>query len=210
MINNNRVIGKTPKLTAHIVLLLCWLFNTALVSETNRYRTYRITRNNKEIGKLQVLQQIKSEHVYISLHARIHAQMLIPLSIVTRDEAMFKNGIMTQSVVFRQVNEKVTVNRKTTLQGKNYELLDGEKSKRLNRYPIAMNMMLLYLTEPIGIKQIYSDHYQQFVEIVKTGQHTYKVMLPEDAYNTYEYKDNNCYRVRVSNKLYDAVFELEK
>lgn len=207
---NKGLIKNGKKRTMLAALFLCWLFNTALVSELAEQHSYRITRNGKEIGKLHVLKQQKSDHFFISMHARIHSQFILPLTIVTRDEAMFKKGVLTQSTVYREVNNKVTVSRKTVVQGKNYQLQDGDKSTLLNRYPIAMNMMLLYLNEPVGVKQIYSDHYQQFVEVVKTGQHVYKVILPEGAYNSYEYKDNACYRVQVFNKLYDAVFELEK
>lgn len=201
--------NQLPKLFAAITLLLWYVLATSFTSESTGYTTYRVIRQHKEIGKMRLFRQGQANKQFISVHAHIHSKLLLDMFIVSKNEASFKDGVLVHSSVYREINDKVTVNKNTILQGKAYQLTNGEQKTMLNQYPILYNMVLLYVQEPIGVKQVYADYYQQFVAITKIGLHTYKMILPDGAVNTYEYHNNSCRRILVENKLYEVAMELE-
>jgi hypothetical protein len=198
------------KIKMLLVLGLIWLANCSFMTPNLVQHTYHIIRNNEVIGKLQLTKQNQADKTYINLSSKVQSHIIVPINITSKDEALFNKGILLWSTVYREVNGKPRVNKKTVIKGSNYLLQDGNHYLKMSSYPITFNMMNLYLNEPETISQVYADAYQQFVPIKRAAQHIYRVSLPNGSYNIYEYKNNLCCRVHVFTELYEAVFELQK
>lgn len=82
------------------------------------------------------------------------------------------------------------------------------KELQLKPAPILYNMSSLYLVEPIKIRKVYSDVFQEFLEIITLAPHHYKIRLPDGNYNEYFYKNGICKTIKVHNTLFSARLEL--
>jgi len=118
--------------------------------------------------------------------------------------AIFSNGILLQSSIYRQLNGDEKANKQHRLDNGKYIVYKGKNSKVIKSYPITYNMLSLYSREPENIGNVYSDNYETFLAIQKTGAHRYKISLPDGNYNYYYYKDGVLNLVEVHHSLYTA------
>ena len=79
----------------------------------------------------------------------------------------------------------------------------------MDSYPISYNMICLYAKEPVGVPIVYSDKFQQFLDILPVGDRHYRVRFPDGNYNEYFYKDGLCTRVEIHHRLFRSSFELQ-
>lgn len=170
---------------------------------------YNIIYNGKKIGRVSLLQQKDQQHQFISIHTTASVKKIVTFDVLSRDEAMFDNGVLMWSSVYREVNGKEHENKRTKLNNSNYDLHDGGNKTTLNG-KITGNMINLYVNEPANEKQVYSDSHQQFVNVTQTAPHTYSINLPDGNHNVYQYTNNICSKVSISTRFYDISFELEK
>ncbi|MES2690950.1 MAG: DUF6134 family protein [Bacteroidota bacterium] len=200
--------GRTiPALMIHVFLFItCSSFIPT--PGAMRYM-YSIIYNGKKIGRVSLLQQKDQQHQFISIHTTASVKKIVTFDVLSRDEAMFDNGVLMWSSVYREVNGKEHENKKTKLNNSNYDLHNGDNKTTLSG-KITGNMINLYVNEPANEKQIYSDSHQQFVNVSQTAPHVYAIDLPDGSHNTYQYTNNVCSKVSISTRFYDISFELEK
>jgi len=58
--------------------------------------------------------------------------------------------------------------------------------------------------EALNVDKVYSDIFETFIVIQKTGEHRYKITLPDGNYNYYNYKQGVLTLVEVHQSLYSA------
>jgi len=191
--------------TAQIILAILSL--TLFVRAQEITIRYNILHNGEIKGTMLMHQQINGNRVHLKLESEVKTRFLIKVTVRSIEEAIFENGIMIYSSLCRIVNGDEKINQQIQATGRNYKFTAKNKITTLPTYPINHSILWLYYQEPVHIDKIYSDNYQQFVDVRKTGDNKYRVSFPNGNINYYNYKNGVCTSVEV-NQFYDMQFQL--
>lgn len=172
---------------------------------------YTISRNGKNIGKMKLVCKAEGSDLHFTIQSNVETRLISTLNIGTFDQAHFRNNTLLYSQVIHTVNGKEKDYVKTQLVGKQYSLDSGSNSKikQLNQL-ITYNMIMMYVKEPVDIKTVYSDKFQEFVKINKIGSHLYRLNLPDGNYNDYYFHGGICSQVSIYRSLYTIKITLNK
>lgn len=190
-----------------LLLLMAVLFGPAIGAQ-ERVFTYSITRNGNPVGTLQVQEVQKAGRVQYRMQTRVKSRLVFSFSAFSREEAVYEHGCLVYSSLFREVNGREKVNKRTQVAGKNYLVEQNGKKEWLGHYPIQYNMMSLYTREPLQLSPVFSDNFQRFLPIEKVGVHQYRIRFPDGNWSEYFYRDGICVRIRVKHTLYSAEITL--
>jgi len=108
------------------------------------------------------------------------------------------------------MNGNVKADKHTRYTGYGYEVQQADSKKELDINSVTYNMNCLYFQEPVGISQVYSDNFQQFVAIEKKPEGYYQIKFPDGNSNSYYYKDGICAVIHVDHTWYSADIVLTK
>lgn len=195
---------------SRIVLLFILLLLLSHFSWSQNTRLeYSIKRRGSEIGTMSFSQQLSGDKTAFKIESTIKARLVFLITIKALEEAIYENGIMTWSFLYRKMNDAEKLNKKTQLAGNSYLVTRGRQQEKMNNFPIRYSMICLYLREPVTETKVYSDNFQTFLDIKKLGDHHYKIDFPDGNYNEYHYRNGLCSKVEVNHKLYRSTIELK-
>ncbi|MGV3686481.1 MAG: DUF6134 family protein [Daejeonella sp.] len=189
-------------------LLLIPVLTAASPSSAQDLRlSYQVIHKGSVIGQMQFHRKVSGINTYFNLKSDIKTRFVMPINIVTTDQAHFSKGRLQLSAVCRTVNGQEKESKKTVFRNNTYELSNGSKLRQLET-EIGYTMMMLYCREPAQLGQVYSDNYQQFLPIKRLAAHTYRVNLPGGNYNDYQFEGGTCIKVTVHHDWYTITMEL--
>jgi hypothetical protein len=161
------------------------------------------------VGNIRFKQNISGSRTTLLLESEVKTRFIFTFTARAKEETIYDNGIMTWSSIYRKLNGNVKADKKTKANGNSYTVYKGSKTETLNNYPIHYNMLSIYVLEPLNISKVYSDNFQQQVDILKLAEHHYKIKFPDGNYNEYFYSNGICIKVQVHHSLYSATIELK-
>lgn len=192
-----------------IFLLFVFTMLTATISFTQHSSlTYNVVQNHDVIGWLKLDKHDSANSSRIKFSSQIKKRLVFLFTIIENQEALFQNGILTYSYVYRKINDNIKVNKHTTYAGDHYLIKKDKSFTRLMLNNIAFNQLSLYFYEPVTIKQVYSDNYERYLNIEKTGNQYYTLKLPDGNKTTYYYSNGICTKVKVEQNLFTVEFVL--
>jgi hypothetical protein len=177
------------------------------ISAQEKLVKYNIIRNDNVIGQMQFSQKNESGNLYLTMTSLTKTRFVFNIEVNIEERAHFQNGQLISSSVQRRVNGKEKANKQTRLVNNSYQLQSNQIISRLNQ-PIRYNLMMLYANEPSELAQVYSDNYQQFLDIKRTGAHTYRIQLPDGNYNDYHFANGLCREIIIHNALYTIKMQM--
>ncbi|MFN2440460.1 MAG: DUF6134 family protein [Chitinophagaceae bacterium] len=189
-----------------LILISCTIVMAARAQEKNL--AYTVIRNGNEIGCITIKEIKNGTRVTYRLESEIKTTFIFTFKVSATEEAVYENGVLLNSFIYRKVNGSEKANKSIRYSSNNYIVSNKGSEKWLNNYPIRYNMVCLYTQEPVYISQIFSDNFQQFIPIKKTGRHQYKIIFPDGNSNEYFYQKGICIRIKMNSSLYNA--EIEK
>ena len=169
---------------------------------------YKVVQNNSVIGWLKLERKDSLNSSLITSSSEIKKRFLLLFTIIENQEVLFQNGMMMRSYVYRKVNSDIKVNKRTTYTGNHYEVKKGKFLTLINLSSITYNQLSLYFFEPVNVREVYSDNYERYLKIEKTGNEFYTMELPEGNKNYYYYKNGVCSKVKVEQSLFTIEFIL--
>lgn len=181
--------------------------NSAFCQEKKLH--YEIIRNGNVVGNVAVAQKISGNRITMTLNSEVNTRFIFNFKAVAKEESVYENGILIWSTIYRKLNGTVKADKKTKASGNEYTIQKGNKSEKLDNYPIRFNMLCTYMTEPVTINKIYSDNFQIELEIIKIGVHHYKIKFPDGNSNEYFYSNGICSKILINHSLYSATIELK-
>jgi hypothetical protein len=213
--NNNAITIKGTssfqnKLPRIYFLLICVTFLLGISSLFAQQLKYNVVQNNDVIGWLKLEKKDSANFSLIKFSSEIKKRLVILFTVIERQEALFENGILTRSYVYRKVNDDIKVNKQTIYSGDHYLIKKEKTSTQLMLNNIAYNQLSLYFYEPNLVKEVYSDNYECYLKIEKTGSENYILLLPNGNKNTYYYSNGICTKVKVEQSLFTVEFVLTK
>jgi len=190
------------------VKFMIWVFFFVSImgaaSSQEKRLLYQVTKNGTVIGSMQLAELTFPDKVVVKLDSKIKTHNLFSVSVLTREETVFQNGMITYSSIYRNLNGDEKENKQLKVSASNYKIEKGNKTEMLNFYPIKHNMLSLYFSEPVHIPKLYSDNLQEFLDIKKLAPDQYQVTFPNGNYNLFFYKDGICQKINVHHSLYNV------
>ncbi|MEO5999091.1 MAG: DUF6134 family protein [Chitinophagaceae bacterium] len=172
--------------------------------------TYDITYKGDNVGSMRMFQKKSGNSVFIKMVSSAQLRFIFSIKILSEEESVFKDGKLVYSMIKRNVNGKENTNKLTKASGDLYQTSSGGEKNINKDILIDYNLHLLYIYEPVNIKKVYSDNFQQFVPIQRIGAHQYKIPLPDGNYNYYSFENGICSKVEVHTTLYSIQIKLKK
>ncbi|HLF45589.1 MAG TPA: DUF6134 family protein [Chitinophagaceae bacterium] len=196
------------KISRVIMLIIFCTLLPGLGFSQEKKLEYNIKRKGDVVGNIRFIQTSAGNRTTMKLESEVKTKVVFTFTAHTREETIYDNGIMTWSSIFRKMNGNVKADKKTKAAGNNYTVFTGSKSVALNHYPIRYNMLSIYAMEPINNLKVYSDNFEQDLEIQKIKEHHYKIKFPDGNYNEYFYSNGICSKIEIYHSLYRATIEL--
>ena len=191
-------------------LSLIILLSVAISSNAQEKKLeYNIKRNGEIVGNIHFIQRVAGGRTILTMESEVNTRFIFNFKAKAKEEAIYDNGIMTWSSIFRKLNGNIKADKKTKAVGNAYTIYKGNKTETVKNYPIRYNMLSVYLTEPIDVSKVYSDNFQQQVDIQKIAVHHYKIKFPDGTSNEYYYTNGICSKVEIHHSMYRATIELK-
>ena len=191
-----------------LMLLLLTTILPALIFSQEKKLEYSVKRNGDVVGSVQFTQNSSGNRTTMKLESEVKTRFIFTFTARGNEEAVYENGILTYSSIYRKLNGNVKADKKTKVSGSSYVVHKGTKTETLNNYPIRYNMLSIYSMEPVNITKVYSDNFQQLLEIKKINNQHYKIKFPDGNYSEYFYENGICARVELHHSLYRITMAL--
>ena len=201
---------KTLHLQQIVAVLLALLSTVFVISACGQQTnlTYNIKHGGSVIGKLCVTQKRNDSVVNVALCSKVKAGFIITFSVNDVEESMFNNGVLYHSKIYREVNGVEKVSKEHLATNSGYIIARKNKKNVVMQGPIKYNLMLMYTVEPLQTNLVYSDNYEQYLTLQKIGEHCYKLLLPDDNFQNYYYKNGVCFKIEMHSTFFTATMQL--
>ncbi|PWK75888.1 hypothetical protein LX99_03621 [Mucilaginibacter oryzae] len=190
---------KPLKRAATILALLGLAAGSAAQEQTVKYN---VLHSGKVVGHLNLYRRQQGDELYLKMISQVKMRFIFSVKVDIQEESMFSKGKLINSTVCRHVNDKEKCNRQTRAVASGYQTVAEGKCGKLDQQQIGANLMLLYCREPDDQAQVYSDNFQQFLQVKQVSPHVYRIDLPDGNYNFYSYTNGVCSKVDIHHTLY--------
>jgi hypothetical protein len=201
-------LNRRNTLMKYILLLLFSLsiFNS---KAQEKKLVYNVIRNGKVIGEINFVELTQGQKKFLSMNSNVETTVIIPITDHTAETAGFDKGIMVYSSFYQKQTGSDEVNKTTKLSGKVYTVTANGESRSVTLPPIRYNTLMLYTTEPNKISKVFSGNFQALFNIKKTADNKYRLLLPDEKYNDYTYKNGVCVMVEIVRSMGTVQFLLK-
>jgi hypothetical protein len=165
---------------------------------------YNIIRNGKVIGWTKLVRTTIDHQVDIKLQSEVKTRFVFQFVVKAMEEAVFNNGSLVYTSQFRKLNSDVKENKQMKWTSRGYEVQKGNKIQTLSFTAMTRHMLGLYFTEPSQGEKVYSDSFQQMLNVERIAEGAYKIRLPDGNSCSYYYKNGICTNVKIDHRLYSA------
>jgi hypothetical protein len=203
-ISFSRAAAPVKRLTLSVVLLAV----SALAFAQEQTYNYNVLHGGHTVGHMKLQQRREGDDVFLKIASDVKMRFIFSISVNIREDSHYRNGKLLSSHVLRNVNGKQKADKFTKANGETYQLTDNGKVSSINQKQITNNLTMMYLQEPVGLLQIYSDNFQQFVKVKQVENHIYLITLPDGNYNFYTYTNGICSKVDIHHSLYTIQIQL--
>ena len=191
-----------------ISVTILFLAISTLVFAQEQTLNYNVMHGDKTVGHMKLQKTMNGDDTFLKVASDVKMRFIFSIQVNIREDAHYRNGMLMSSHVSRLVNGKQKANKITEACNGCYQLTDDGKVKSIDQKQINNNLTLMYLQEPVGLSQVYSDNFQQFVQVKQVGNHTYRINLPDGNYNFYTYTNGICSKVDIYHSLYTIQIQL--
>jgi len=177
----------------HLIFLL--IFSPALVNGQSNL-VYDIHWFGK-VGKLSINQIVSNDTIIITINSEVKVPFYKFNWVTTTCQ---KNEKLCSSTYSQLLNDQIKefTNIQQTNAGKWMLTNDlGKKEEIIISHEFLVSM--LYFKEPLNEKWVFSERFGQGLSIINLGDGHYKLMLPDDNYCEYVYKNGVCTEVKAKN-----------
>jgi hypothetical protein len=205
-VKNNSISFKVNKL---ILLFMLSMIIANTTSSQEKKLEYQIKRNGAIVGNVSFTQSLAGNRVTLKMKSEVKTRFIFTFTAKAKEESIYDNGILTWSSIYRKMNGAVKADKKMKAVGNSYTIYKDNKTETVNQYPIYYNMLSIYTIEPATLSKVYSDNFQQFLDIKTVKDHHYKIEFPDGNYNEYFYEKGICSKIKIHHSLYSATIELK-
>ena len=169
---------------------------------------YTITFRGDSVGNMQFYKNEAGSNLYLKAVSNVNIRFFINVNVQLEEISNFQNGRLMYSSVSRIVNGKEKSAKQTKAAGNIYKATSFGKPVPATDKRIDYNLNMLYCKEPFDKQVIYSDNFQQFLNVEQVAPHRYKIVLPDGNYNYYTFQDGICHVAEIRHPFYTIFIRL--
>ena len=192
-----------------IILILVATAISLRSSSQEKKLEYQVKRNGNVVGNVWFTQNLSGNRITFKMESEVKTRLIFTFTAKAQEESIYDNGILTWSSIYRKMNGTIKADKKMKAIGNAYTIYKDNRSETVNHYPIYYNMLSMYTIEPTVFSKVYSDNFQQFLDIKTVNNHQYKIEFPDGNYNEYFYEKGICFKINIHHSLYSASIELK-
>ncbi len=162
---------------------------------------YDIVRNDEVIGHLIVYKKIDGNKTFYKLKSTVNTKFIFSYSSEINEMVVFENGSMVYSFFHETENGNEIVNE-TKLSGDYLRKIKNGKVYSQDNTPISTNVLQLYTDAPSSDIQVFSNHFQQLINVNKIAENRYGLSIPGGHYNYYYYSKGVCIQIDVERTFF--------
>ena len=162
---------------------------------------YDIMRNDEVIGHLVVYKKIDGNKTLYKLKSTVKAKFIFSYSSEINEMVVFENGSMIYSFFHETENGKEILNE-TKLAGDYFRKIKNGTVYSQDNTPISTNVLQLYTDVPSSDIQVFSNHFQQLINVNKIAENRYGLSIPGGHYNYYRYSKGVCIQIDVERTFF--------
>jgi hypothetical protein len=175
-----------------------------------RILKYNIMHNGECKGSMVLTEENKGKVKHIKIESDVKVRFILSFKIHSVEEAIFEDGVLVYSLLYRTINGDEKLNQQLQLNGSVYKITCKGDCDEIPAYPVHNTILSLYCFEPINVTTVYSDSFRKYVTVERKTDGVYKVALPNGNTNFYSYKDGVCVKVDVQQSFYPVQFIIIK
>lgn len=193
------------------ILFFCLLFLAIAKPVYSQTLFYNIYKGDDKIGEIKVEKEIQGNKIHYEANSTSRFRTLWMNNLNTKTAADFVNQELSHSVSKIILNDKVREHSITKKEGHFYDYFKHPKENYRKKEPaFRISTVILYYSEPLGVKQVFSENYQQLCDLKVIGANAYELALPGGKINQYFYKDGKLVEVKVFRTFVDLSFRLKE
>ena len=197
-------------MTKYIFLLLfIFSIQTRSIAQ-ERKLVYDVIRNGKVIGEINLVEMTQGQKKFLSMNSYVETTVIITIKDHTAETAGFDKGIMLYSSFYQKQTGSDELKKTTTIAGKKYKAIDNGESKLINLPPVRYNTLMLYTTVPKNVSKVFSGNFQKLLDLKKTGENKYRLIMPDGKFNDYTYANGVCTNVEILRNMGTIQFVLRE
>jgi hypothetical protein len=162
---------------------------------------YDIVQNEDVIGHLVVYKKIDGNKTLYKLKSIVKAKFIFSYSSEINEMVVFENGLMIYSFFHETENGKEILNE-TKLAGDYLRKIKNGKVYSQDNTPISTNVLQLYTEVPSSDIEVFSNHFQQLINVNKIAENHYGLSIPGGHYNYYHYSKGVCTQIDVERTFF--------
>lgn len=194
----------------HILYLFLFLFLITSSASYSQTLFYDIYKGNDRIGEIKVEKVTSPNKVHYVANSTARFRTIWMNDLSTNTAAEFVNNELNYSMSKIVLNDKIREHSITQKEGSYYKYFKHpEEQVRKKESPFRLSTVTLYYKEPLGVKQVFSENYQQLCELKTIGANAYELALPDGKVNQYYYKNGKLIEVKVIRTFVDLSFRLQ-
>jgi hypothetical protein len=203
-----RMFCAVRKQLEYIPVLFLFLLPT-VSSAQDRNLDYNIVHQGDLKGTVHLSEHSEGNIRRIKVESLIQTRFLFNITVKTIEEAIYREGLLISSRFYQKVNDQEPSDRAMIWKDGSYQSRGTQNTGNLPRVPIEHTILSLYYKEPVNIREVFSDNFQQYLPVRKTNSGQYRVDLPNGNSNYYIYHQGNLVRVEVEQPFYALQFILK-
>ena len=192
-----------------ILFLTTFLFLFFVLNAQEQKNEYKVIFRGDSVGTVQLCKNKTGDNVSLKLVSDVRIHFFIKVIVLCDEISSFQNGRLIYSNVSRIVNGKEKAAKQIKAIGNTYEATSFGKTVPSTIKSIDYNLNMLYFQEPFNKQIVYSDNFQEFVNVEQVAEHRYKIVLPDGNYNYYTFRDGICSMVELHHSFYTVYFQLK-
>jgi hypothetical protein len=197
------------KLLAPILGLLLFLQSLSLYAQQDRNLEFNIIHHGDLKGTVQLSEHSEGNIRRIKVESLIQTQFLFNITVKTIEEAIYREGLLISSRFYQKINDQEPSDRAMIWKDGSYQFHGSQNNGKLPSVPVQHTVLSLYYKEPVNIREVFSDNFQQYLPVSKTATGRYRVDLPNGYNNYYIYQQGRLVRVEVEQPFYALQFILK-
>src|SRR6266542_3284759 len=149
--------------------------------------SFHILRSGNKVGTVHFSETSFGGTDSLMVESNVRTKLVSNFIGYGREYAIFSNGILLQSSIYRQLNGDEKLNKQHRLDNGQYIISNKKNSKVMKTYPINYNMLSLCSKEPENIDHVYSNNYETFLPSL-TGKKDNGLKINNATSNLEHYK----------------------
>lgn len=171
-------------------LLFLWIIGMGALATTAQTVNLDVLMGDKKIGDITATKTVKGKTATETLTSKVSVTLLFPVNVESSINSEFKEGKLVKTEAVRTSNVK-TENKKTSIawDGTQYAVTKEGSAPETLSTPITYTLLDLYLSEPTGIPQVFSEQGAHFLPLTLLEKHRYQLQVSDTKKDIYQYND---------------------